>query len=821
MSLNRTLAGLIDASGELTSGGGLDVYATKEDLPSSGMSSGDQAYVTGNSRFYISNGSGWYNVALINATPSLTISPTGAIELSKEGASTVITLTATDSDNAVDGITFSVESDGSFAGLGTISQDSSVFTITPLSEDSATTTESTLTFKASDGISFGSGDTALSLIFKVANSNYTTLLLKNEETSDNQVDASTNNHTITEVGNVTSTALSPYHPGGYSAFWSGTETNSVSAYMYPTNSDNNILTFGTGDFTVEFWLYFKNSGSIASLLDGRPVGTTGAYFGMHKLANNTLTLDVNASVIITTSAQEPNTWYHIAVVRNSGTITYYIDGTSAGSAVDSSNLNSTPTNRPILGANGYSTGWYSLNGYMRDLRIVKGTAVYTSNFTRPTSDLPTISGTTLHTFNKPYIEDFSSNQYPIQNSGTCGTERVSPLDYIPYTKADHGGSVYFDGSGDYLQLPSNSGFSFGTGDFTVEFWVNYPAISNTNGKIVIDSRPTSTNGSYWTTGPINTGVMKFTTMSTGGNSVQDTVARPNQWVHYATTRSGTTLRLFANGKLVATTTDSSNISSSSPTVGKNAFSSFATDTWWSGYISDIRIVKGTAVYTSDFTPPTAPLTAITNTQLLTCTNKNDIWDVGTGNLLTKAGDVTGGANSGDLKFGQTAVYFDGSGDYLEIGNITDLQFGTGDFTVEGWVYKSGQGTNGYDAMVGIGQTSGATTGWYLEVSTDRGIFFVINNNNISYGTWTNDSAWHHIAVTRSSGTVNIWLDGSSVASGSLTTSVPTNGTTAKIGSYYNGTTNYTFNGYMQDVRITKGLARYTTSFTPPTTEFDG
>ena len=257
MSLNRTLAGLIDASGELTSGGGLDVYATKEDLPSSGMSSGDQAYVTGNSRFYISNGSGWYNVALINATPSLTISPTGAIELSKEGASTVITLTATDSDNAVDGITFSVESDGSFAGLGTISQDSSVFTITPLSEDSATTTESTLTFKASDGISFGSGDTALSLIFKVANSNYTTLLLKNEETSDNQVDASTNNHTITEVGNVTSTALSPYHPGGYSAFWSGTETNSVSAYMYPTNSDNNILTFGTGDFTVEFWLYFK------------------------------------------------------------------------------------------------------------------------------------------------------------------------------------------------------------------------------------------------------------------------------------------------------------------------------------------------------------------------------------------------------------------------------------------------------------------------------------------------------------------------------------------------------------------------------------
>ena len=117
---NAVLTSTADGSG------GVTVYATKEDLPSSGLTSGDQAYVTANRRFYISNGSGWYNVALINATPTLTISPAGAIELSKEGASTVITLTGADSDNAIAGLTYSVESDGSFAGLGTISQDSSV-----------------------------------------------------------------------------------------------------------------------------------------------------------------------------------------------------------------------------------------------------------------------------------------------------------------------------------------------------------------------------------------------------------------------------------------------------------------------------------------------------------------------------------------------------------------------------------------------------------------------------------------------------------------------------------------------------------------------
>ena len=123
MSLNRTLAGLIDTAGDVKSASldnaaSLTVYATKEDLPSSGMSSGDQAYVTGNSRFYISNGSGWYNVALINATPALSISPTGEILLDADNlTSTTITLTATDSDNAVAGLTYSVESDGSFAGL--------------------------------------------------------------------------------------------------------------------------------------------------------------------------------------------------------------------------------------------------------------------------------------------------------------------------------------------------------------------------------------------------------------------------------------------------------------------------------------------------------------------------------------------------------------------------------------------------------------------------------------------------------------------------------------------------------------------------------
>jgi hypothetical protein len=146
--------------------GGLTVYATLDDLPTSGLTSGDQAFITATNRIYVSNGSGWYNIALFNATPTLTIDPSGAVTLETDGSTpTVITLTGTDSDNADVSLTYTVESDGSFANIATLSQDSSVFTITPLAEGSATPGSSTLTFKVSDGISFGTGTTEFSLTF--------------------------------------------------------------------------------------------------------------------------------------------------------------------------------------------------------------------------------------------------------------------------------------------------------------------------------------------------------------------------------------------------------------------------------------------------------------------------------------------------------------------------------------------------------------------------------------------------------------------------------------------------------------------------------
>ena len=127
---------------------------------------------------------------------------------------------------------------------------------------------------------------------------------------------------------------------------------------------------------------------------------------------------------------------------------------------------------------------------------------------------------------------------------------------------------------------------------------------------------------------------------------------------------------LTNGKLKVDSTYSiGNNSSGNLYIGtRNGSGSYM-----NGYVSDVRVINGTALYTADFTPPTAPLTAITNTKLLTCTNKNDIWDASTGNVLTKAGNAT--SSNTQRKFTtSSAMYFDGTGDYLNT-NRTSLNPG--------------------------------------------------------------------------------------------------------------------------------------------------
>ena len=158
-----TLSSIRLTSIEDAGAGGVEVYATPSLLPTVGLTAGDQAFVTSNSRLYISNGSGWYNVALINSTPTFTSGPDATYALATDLTPTVITLVAQDSDGQV--VTYSA-TDSGMDGIATLSQDSSVFTITPLTDSAGGNIGSfTITFQATDGIGIASALSTFSLSF--------------------------------------------------------------------------------------------------------------------------------------------------------------------------------------------------------------------------------------------------------------------------------------------------------------------------------------------------------------------------------------------------------------------------------------------------------------------------------------------------------------------------------------------------------------------------------------------------------------------------------------------------------------------------------
>lgn len=137
----------------------ITVYATVNDLPTTGNQAGDQAYVSGNNRLYLYNGSGWYNIALVNQTPSIS-GNSASYGLATDGTATVVTLTGTDPEGLP--LTWSATTSGDTA-IATVTNSANVFTITPVTSGNGGTL--TVTFRASDGINIGTSNSSFQLSF--------------------------------------------------------------------------------------------------------------------------------------------------------------------------------------------------------------------------------------------------------------------------------------------------------------------------------------------------------------------------------------------------------------------------------------------------------------------------------------------------------------------------------------------------------------------------------------------------------------------------------------------------------------------------------
>ena len=165
-----------------------------------------------------------------------------------------------------------------------------------------------------------------------------------------------------------------------------------------------------------------------------------------------------------------------------------------------------------------------------------------------------------------------------------------------------GSSLAFDGSGDYVGIADSADFTFGSGNFTIEFWV-YPVDSIQ--RLIASHGNAALPGTAWDFTRSSYGPVLFNWYNTGiSGSIQSPPITTNAWAHVALVRNGNSFVLYANGIGGSTATSSGPLydPSSAVDIGRlvgvgNAFN---------GYIDDLRITKGVARYTSNFTPPTAP-----------------------------------------------------------------------------------------------------------------------------------------------------------------------------------------------------------------------
>ena len=195
-------------------------------------------------------------------------------------------------------------------------------------------------------------------------------------------------------------------------------------------ASSSSLAFGTADYTIEGWIKHNSNAKLEGI-----VGATGTSFQLLIQTNGTLLGSLggvgNFSTASTT-AVPLDKWTHIALVRSSGTFTYYINGVASGTGTDSNNYTATGVTVNIGTTNNSST--FGFNGSLSNFRIVKGSAVYTGNFTPPTSALTAVTNTEILTLQDATLVDNSANGYSITNNGSIKTGIVFP--YIQDNNTD-------------------------------------------------------------------------------------------------------------------------------------------------------------------------------------------------------------------------------------------------------------------------------------------------------------------------------------------------------------------------------------------------
>jgi len=638
-------------------------------------------------------------------------------------------------------------------------------------------------------------------------------------------DGSDSNRTVNVAGNVTQGSFGPFaRPDGE---WGWDFDSSAEGLVldYGSTSHN----YWNGNFTFEFWINTTDASSLNvlfgcwadNLMSGGSYSVGFSSNGKVNVSHRQSSAGNGGAFITCATATNDGAWHHIAItqVDDGGNTKYsriFVDGvldaydTETAWTQGASGQEITIGGLSIIATSYEAARRYT--GLISNWRIVESIVYSTASttigatiFTPPTRPLTAISNTRILTCQSNRFVDNSSNGYGVASNGNGKTTAFGPfLTNSVYDATVNGASAYFDGTADALSVASSP--ISASGNFTLEGWVY--SNSTSEQAIVGQYQGRSTGRMIITTS--NGKLIFFQNGVTGGNSGSNVTL--GQWAHFVLQRTGNNIAFYENGARVLNNS-AGNIAQDYLVIGSEDVNQGTYPNTFNGYISNIRITSS-AVYSegTSITVPTAPYTTVTNTNFLLNMADGQAIDSAAQNNLTFVDDSI--ISTAQKKIGTSSLYVDGNGDYVTFPNTP---FGTGDFTVECWVRCLG---TTYDKGIWDNHTaSGSADGLTLTRISEQQFRLFGTGELIRSGNFTITNTWVNVTVVRSSGTLNLFVNG--VSQG--TTSFATNLNSSSVfviggGRYSGGPQTGSLNAYIDEFRISD-IARYTSNFTPATEPF--
>ena len=858
---------VIEAGLGVQGAGGTLVVANNAQLPTSGndLAAGKIAWSTANSSLFISNGSGWYRITIVNQTPTVTLSKS-SFQATNDNLTLDFTYTATDD---VGTPTITVANSGiATTDVATITHTTSNNHIRAVF-DGETDLNATITVTASDGFSQGVGTMTITSGYVAKNSQFTRKLIRSVGANGAKNAYSGTTFVPTNAGSGTVTITSSGTTGG------GPRASNFSPYRfsnkgysyYLDGGNANIRFDGSGailngktSFTAEVWYHPKslsNSGFDTIWSSGTASSGSSGYSQIGRLYQNGTTLYfywTGSDSINQTNIFTELQWYHLAVTYNGSQTKVYVNGEQVTMSTSASYSGTEDVGLGQLS--------YTPQGYFHDFRVVKNAVVYTGEFVPPTESL------SLYTTGGAVTPVLSARRGWFCNEGTATSSttlgdvtaaqpsgnaisqvRVAP--FIPYQRLpyngdnDGDGSIFFPINTDYsppnyLRFTDGAGddATVGTSDFCVEFWymANYTGGS---GSFITFLTVGNDGGSaglrvFYRGGAYTGSITRFEIYGqnyTGHSTIE---AEAFRWHHIAIQRNSNTLKMFVNGIEGYSVGDNGN-KTAGITLGSHTlnYASIA------GWVANFRFVKGETVYSGNFNPPTGRLTTTGGTYGDGTTNVNTSITASNTKILINDWSAAvvdrnqglnqftlnnSTSNTGQIKYGTSSIGFDGSGDYIEMhdhrplfetgnGGVSSLVepnnypenqhlYGYDDGCIEAWIYVNADATF---SIYNQGNTTGGLSFYWLGTGSNAGKFEIALYGG-GVGRTTNTYAkqnWYHVAAVRRGKHTKLYINGTedSGARYDGTSSNITKDNYVNIGKAWNGTA--TNNGYMQDFRLSK------------------